>query len=138
MSRLDTPLASLLGVRFPIVQAPMANVQPPGLAAAVSNAGGLGTIGSLGRTPDDLRNEIQRCRSETQQPFAVNVVTFQWAPFADELLEVVLAEQVPAVTLSFNLAPGASLDAALAAAYDAASEVVPPEEIGRASCRERV
>ena len=72
------------------------------LAAAVSNAGGLGTIGSLGRSPDNLREEIGRCRAETGQPFAVNIATFQWAPFADQLLEVVIAEQVPVVTLSFG------------------------------------
>lgn len=72
------------------------------LAAAVSNAGALGTIGSIGRTPDDLREQIRQCSAETDAPFAVNVVAFEWAPFWLELLDVAISTQVPAVTLSFG------------------------------------
>lgn len=99
---LTTPFTRIFGVRHPIIQAGMSSDCGWELAAAVSNAGALGTIGSLGRTPDNLREEIGRCRAETDQPFAVNIATFQWAPFADQLLEVAIAEEVPVVTLSFG------------------------------------
>lgn len=72
------------------------------IAAAVSNAGGLGTIGSLGRTPNALREEIRNCRSATDKPFAVNVCAFQWSPFADEVVEAAISEKIPAITLSFG------------------------------------
>jgi nitronate monooxygenase len=71
--RLDTPLARLLGVRYPIVQAPMANVQSPSLAAAVSDAGGLGTIAGATLAPDALREAIRATRAATSEPFAVNL-----------------------------------------------------------------
>ncbi len=72
------------------------------LASAVSNAGALGTIGSLGRDPANLREEIGRCRAATERPFSVNVGTFDWAPFAGQLLDVAIEEKVPVVTLSFG------------------------------------
>ena len=53
-------LTSLLGVRHPIVQAPMANVQPVSLAAAVSEAGALGSIAGAPLSPDALREAIRR------------------------------------------------------------------------------
>lgn len=79
--RLDTPLAGLLGVRYPIVQAPMANVQPASLAAAVSKAGGLGTIAGATLSPDALREAIRETRVATSAPFAVNL--FAPLPRAD-------------------------------------------------------
>jgi nitronate monooxygenase len=72
------------------------------LAAAVSNAGGLGTLGSIGGTPAQLRDAIRACRERTERPFAVNVVTWPWAPWAMELVDVALAERPPVVTLSFG------------------------------------
>lgn len=89
-------------VEHPIVQAGMASDCGWRLAAAVSNAGGLGTIGSMGRTPDSLRVEIRRCHSATVRPFAVNVCCFDWSPFAGTLLDVVIEEGAPIVTLSFG------------------------------------
>lgn len=71
--RLDTPLAGLLGVRYPIVQAPMANVQSTALAAVVSNAGGLGSIAGATLSPDALRDAIHQVRAATSEPFAVNL-----------------------------------------------------------------
>jgi nitronate monooxygenase len=99
---LTTPFTRAFGVRHPIIQAGMASDCGWRMASAVSNAGGLGTIGSIGRNPDGIRDEIRRCRAETDQPFAVNIATFNWAPFADDVLEATLAEKVPAVTLSFG------------------------------------
>jgi len=99
---LTTAFTRRFGVRHPIIQAGMSSEAGRQLAAAVSNAGGLGTIGSLGRMPEGLRDEIRRCRSETDNPFAVNLATFDWAPFAGELIDIVIAEQAPVVTVSFG------------------------------------
>jgi nitronate monooxygenase len=66
----------LLGVEYPIVQAPMASVSTPELVAAVSNAGGLGSIGAAMLAPDDLRGAIRAVRALTERPFAVNL--FAW------------------------------------------------------------
>lgn len=71
--RLDTPLVRMLGVRYPIVQAPMANVQSASLAAAVSNAGGLGTIAGATFSPDALREAIRATRAAAATPFGVNL-----------------------------------------------------------------
>jgi nitronate monooxygenase len=71
--RLETPLARLLGVRYPIVQAPMANVQSTALAAAVSKAGGLGTIAGATLSPEALRAAIRETRTATNAPFGVNL-----------------------------------------------------------------
>jgi len=101
MSRLDTPLARLLGVRYALVQAPMANVQPPALAAVVSNAGGLGTIAGATLSADALRAAIREVRAATPEPFGVNV--FAPPHLRDDVLAVVLEER-PAV-FSFTFGP---------------------------------
>jgi nitronate monooxygenase len=62
-----------LGIRFPIIQAPMAGVSTPELAAAVSNAGGLGSLGVGASTLDQARKMIEQTRRLTGQPFNVNV-----------------------------------------------------------------
>ena len=62
MNRLHTAVCKLLKIAIPIFQAGMARSTTPELVAAVSNAGGLGIIGGLGRTPDELRNEIRLVR----------------------------------------------------------------------------
>lgn len=67
-------VTEMLGIRHPIVQGGMMWVGRAELAAAVSNAGGLGTLTALTQpTPDDLRREIERCRTLTDKPFAVNL-----------------------------------------------------------------
>lgn len=99
---ITTAFTKSFGVAHPLIQAGMAGDCGWQIAAAVSNAGGLGTIGSLGRTPDKLRDEISKCRAATDRPFAINVATFAWAPFADEVLEAAISERVPAITLSFG------------------------------------
>ena len=71
---LKTRITELLGIRHPIVQGGMMWVGRAELAAAVSNAGGLGILTALTQpTPDDLRKEIDRCRSMTDKPFGVNL-----------------------------------------------------------------
>ncbi|WP_066557583.1 NAD(P)H-dependent flavin oxidoreductase [Croceicoccus bisphenolivorans] len=71
---LKTRITDLLGIEHPIVQGGMMWVGRAELAAAVSNAGGLGILTALTQpTPDDLRREIDRCRAMTDKPFGVNL-----------------------------------------------------------------
>ncbi|MHC4055744.1 NAD(P)H-dependent flavin oxidoreductase [Bradyrhizobium sp. 25ACV] len=70
----QTRFTELVGVRHPVMQGGMMWVGRAELASAVSNAGGLGVITALTQpTPDDLRREIERCRSLTDKPFGVNL-----------------------------------------------------------------
>ncbi|HEX5367334.1 MAG TPA: nitronate monooxygenase family protein [Acidimicrobiales bacterium] len=71
---LDTPARDLLGIEHPIVQAGMGYVARAELAAAVSEAGGLGVIGGAGFPPERLRLEIQRVRELTDRPFGVDLL----------------------------------------------------------------
>ncbi|WP_088007407.1 NAD(P)H-dependent flavin oxidoreductase [Indiicoccus explosivorum] len=78
MLKTDTELCSLLGIRYPIVQAGMAGgATTPELAAAVSQAGGLGTIGAAYMEPEALREAVRKIRILTHEPFAVNVFAVQ-------------------------------------------------------------
>lgn len=71
---LKTRITELLGIEYPIVQGGMMWVGRAELAAAVSNAGGLGILTALTQpSPDDLRREIERCREMTDKPFGVNL-----------------------------------------------------------------
>jgi len=71
---IKTRITELLGIEHPIVQGGMMWVGRAELAAAVSNAGGLGILTALTQpTPDDLRREIDRCRTMTDKPFGVNL-----------------------------------------------------------------
>ena len=72
--KIKTRFTELVGIEYPIVQGGMMWVGRAELAAAVSNAGGLGILTALTQpTPDALREEIERCRSMTDKPFAVNL-----------------------------------------------------------------
>lgn len=99
---LTTSLTRMLGIEHPLIQAGMGAECGARLAAAVSNAGALGSIGTIGAPPDHLAAELEACHAATKLPFAVNVVTFDWAPFARDLVEVALAGRAPVVTLSFG------------------------------------
>ena len=107
MRLLDTPLCGLLGIEYPIVQAPMANNAPPALAAAVSAAGALGSVAGATISPGELRAEIHDVRSATDRPFAVNL----FAPpyLRDESLEVVLEERPAVCSIAFGIADPAPL-----------------------------
>lgn len=67
------PLCQLLGIQYPIIQAPMAGVSTPQLAAAVSNAGGLGSLGVGASTPAQVRELIAATRALTDRPFNLNL-----------------------------------------------------------------
>ncbi len=71
---LHTPLCDLLGIRYPICQAGMGYVARSKLAAAVSEAGGLGVIAAAHNTPVELREEIRRVRDATDKPFGVDIL----------------------------------------------------------------
>lgn len=71
-----TSFAERVGLRYPIVQAPMSGITPPALVAAVSNAGALGSLGAAFLGPDDLRDAIRAIRRITDRPFNVNL--FVW------------------------------------------------------------
>src|SRR5215207_3666966 len=70
---LVTPLCDLLGVRYPIIQAPMAGGwTTPEMVSAVSNAGGFGVLAGAGVPPERLREDIRVVRARTDRPFGVN------------------------------------------------------------------
>jgi nitronate monooxygenase len=92
---------TFFGARHPVVQAPMAYVQPPSLAAAASNAGALGTIAGAPLLPDDLRAAIREVRAATDAPFGVNLFA---PPFLGEgQVEVVLEERPAVFSFTFGL-----------------------------------
>ena len=86
----------LLGTEFPIIQGGMANIATGAFAAAVSNAGALGLIGSGGMDADTLRKEIRAAKAATDKPFGVNLMLMN--PHIDELAKVVVEEGVSVVT----------------------------------------
>ena len=71
---LTTPLCGLLGIELPILNAPMGPIAGPELAAAVSNAGGLGTLGLVGLPPSFVGEQIRRTRALTSKPFLANLI----------------------------------------------------------------
>lgn len=89
-------ICKLLGIDYPIIQGGMAWVADAYLAAAVSNAGGLGLIAAGSMPPEALRQEIARARQLTDRPFGVNIMLM--SPCAAELAEVVREEKVAVVT----------------------------------------
>ena len=89
-------LNELLGTEFPFIQGGMANIATGEFAAAVSNAGALGLIGSGGMNADSLRENIRRCKALTDKPFGVNLMLMN--PSVDEMAKVVIEEGVKVVT----------------------------------------
>ena len=89
-------LNEILGTKYPIIQGGMANIATGKFAAACSNAGALGLIGSGGMDADALRENIRHCRALTDQPFGVNIMLMH--PQADEFAKIVVEEGVKIVT----------------------------------------
>jgi NAD(P)H-dependent flavin oxidoreductase YrpB (nitropropane dioxygenase family) len=106
---IRTPLTDLLGIRHPIVQAAMGYVSGPRLAAATSNAGGLGLIASATMSLAELRAAIAETAGRTTAPFGVNLRAD--APDAAERVRLIIAGRVPVA--SFAQAPKPELIAAL-------------------------
>ena len=95
---MENRITSLFGIRYPIVAGGMIWCSGWRLAAAVSEAGGLGLIGSGSMTPDLLREHIRKCRAATEKPFGVNVPLMY--RYAEEIMGVIMEERVPAVFTS--------------------------------------
>lgn len=91
-------ISELFKVRYPIVQAGMIWCSGWELASAVSNAGGLGLIGSGSMTPDILLEHIRKCKANTNKPFGVNVPLL--FPAAEEFISIIIAEKVAVVFTS--------------------------------------
>jgi enoyl-[acyl-carrier protein] reductase II len=95
---LENKINRLFGIKKPIIQAGMIWCSGWELAAAVSNSGGLGLIGSGSMYPEVLRQHIQKCKQTTSAPFGVNVPLLY--PDIDKLMEVIFSEQVKVVFTS--------------------------------------
>ena len=93
---MKSAITELLGIEYPIFQGGMAWIAESTLAAAVSNAGGLGIIAGGSAPIDYLRDQIRRCKSLTDKPFGVNIMLM--SPNAEELAQLVIDEKVPVVT----------------------------------------
>ncbi len=93
---LNTRLCELLKVEYPIFQGGMAWASFGELAAAVSQAGGIGIIGSGQAPPDWLLGEIRKVQERTSKPFGVNIML--QSPYAEDNMKLVMDERVPLVT----------------------------------------
>lgn len=93
---MKTKICDLLGIDYPILQGGMAWVATAELAAAVSNAGGLGIIGSGNAPANIIKKEIDKIKVLTNKPFGVNVMLL--SPFAEEVVDLVYKEKVPVIT----------------------------------------
>jgi NAD(P)H-dependent flavin oxidoreductase YrpB (nitropropane dioxygenase family) len=119
-SQLRTPLCDLLGITHPVVLGGMASGTAAELVAAVSAAGGLGTLGVSGRSPEDIRAQTAQIRTGTSAPFGLNVLLF----FNDEAtLEAALALR-PAVMAFAWPAADQALSEVFTRAHDAGARVM--------------
>ncbi len=93
---MKTEITQILGIQYPIIQGGMAWVADYHLAAAVSNAGGLGLIGSGGAPAEWVREQVREAKKLTDQPFGVNLMLMN--PEADQIAQVLVEEGVKVVT----------------------------------------
>ena len=93
---MKTRVTELLNIEYPIIQGGMAWVAEYHLAAAVSEAGGLGLIGAASAPPEIVREQIRKAKELTKKPFGVNVMLLN--PNADEVAKVIVEEGIKVVT----------------------------------------
>lgn len=93
---MKTKITELLGIEYPIIQGGMAWVAEHHLAAAVSNAGGLGLIGAGGAPAESVREQIREARKLTDKPFGINIMLMN--PEADDIAKVIVEEGIQVVT----------------------------------------
>ncbi len=93
---MKTRITELLGIEYPIIQGGMAWVAEHNLAAAVSEAGGLGLIGAANAPAEVVREEIRKTKELIKKPFGVNIMLM--SPYADEIAKVVVEEHIKIVT----------------------------------------
>src|SRR5262247_3909374 len=106
-SIFETPITRRLGLRYPVFQAGMGFVAHAELASAVSNAGGLGCIGSGSMSARELSEQIHRCRDLTDRPFGVDILfaevnadknnptVVRYASNVQKLIDITFEEKVP-------------------------------------------
>lgn len=129
---MTTRVTEALGIEKPVLQGGMAWVSEAHLAAAVSNAGGLGVISAMNAPAEYLREQIRTCRQMTDKPFGVNIMLM--SPHVDDVAHVVLEEVVPVVTTGAGL-PGKYMKDWIAAGIKVVP-VVPSVAIARRVERE--
>lgn len=95
---INTRISQLFGITYPVIQGGMVWCSGWRLAAAVSNAGGLGLIGAGSMYPDVLRHHIRQAKQTTDKPFGVNVPLLY--PDIEQLMDIIAEEQVPIVFTS--------------------------------------
>jgi enoyl-[acyl-carrier protein] reductase II len=93
---IKSRICDMLGIKYPVFQGGMAWIADASLAAAVSNAGGLGLISSINTSTEAVREQIVRCRELTDRPFGVNIML--QAPNAAEVAAMLVKEGVKVVT----------------------------------------
>ncbi len=98
MPSFTNRITKLFGINYPIIQAGMVWVSGWRLASVVSNAGGLGLIGSGSMYPEVLKEHIQKCKKATDKPFGVNVPLLY--PNIDEHIQIIINEKIPIVFTS--------------------------------------
>ena len=93
---MKTRVTELLGIEYPIIQGGMAWVADHHIAAAVSEAGGLGLIAAANAPAEWVREQIREAKKLTDKPFGVNIMLM--SPFAEDIAQLVTEEKVAAVT----------------------------------------
>jgi nitronate monooxygenase len=126
---MQSRIPRLLGIRYPVFQAPMGRTAPPALAAAVTNAGGLGMLGTSWDSPDALRRKLEETRGLTDGPFAINL-GMPWDQH--ERLAIALDAGVKAVSFFWGDA-AAYIPKAKQAGAVVIQTVATPEEAKRAA-----
>jgi enoyl-[acyl-carrier protein] reductase II len=89
----------VLSIKYPIIQGGMGNISNSQLTAAVSNAGGLGTIGCGTMKPEQVETIILETKEKTRNPFAINI-PINVSPYTEELIQLVIKHKIPVVSLS--------------------------------------
>ena len=124
---LRSRVCEAIGIRYPIFQGGMAWVSDGRLAAAVSNAGGLGIISAMNADENYVRDQIRLCRELTDKPFGVNIMLM--SPHVEAVAKLVVEEKVPVVTTGAGL-PGKYMPAWIEASIKVVP-VVPSVAIAR-------
>ena len=96
--KMKTRITDIFNIKYPIIQGGMIWASGWELASAVSNAGGLGLLGSGSMSPEVLRDHIRKCKANTKNPFGVNVPIMY--ENSSQTIEVILEEKVPIVFTS--------------------------------------
>ena len=93
---IKSKLCELLNIQYPVIQGGMAWIADAGLAAAVSNAGGLGMISAMNSNGEQIREQIRKAKQLTDKPFGVNIMLM--SPFVKEAVDVVCEEHVAVIS----------------------------------------